>query len=80
VYNLYPAVAGLWIYEFAHADMDREILDLLGASLEYMDKKEWRMSVILSAFAIEAILVDIYEELLQKEAPPSSNRIPSPGD
>jgi hypothetical protein len=71
LYNLYPAVAGLWAYEFAYADMNREILDLVGAALEYMDKREWQMSVILSAFAVEGILVDIYEELLRKEAPPA---------
>lgn len=71
VLDLYPAVAGLWINEFARRDMNREIVDFLGAALEYMDKREWQMSVILSAFSVEAMLVDIYEEILRKEAPPA---------
>jgi len=71
VLDLYPAVAGLWIYEFAQRDVSREIIDLLGASIEYMDKREWQMSIILSAFSVETLLVDIYEEILQQEAPPA---------
>jgi hypothetical protein len=71
VFDLYPAVAGLWISEFAQRDMNREHVDLLVAALEYMDKREWRMSVILSAFSVESMLIDIYEEILRKEAPPA---------
>ena len=71
VFDLYPAVAGLWTNQFAQRGMSREIVDFLVAALGYMDKREWQMSVILSAFSAEAMLVDIYEETLHKEAPPA---------
>jgi hypothetical protein len=71
VFDLYPAVVGLWTDQFEHREMSREIVDLLIEALGYMDKREWRMSVILSAFSVEAMLTDIYEEILHKEAPPA---------
>lgn len=71
VFDLYPAVAALWIDEFAHRYTSRDTIDLLDGVLEYMDKREWQMSIILSSFSIETILVEIYEEIVRKEAPPA---------
>ena len=53
----------------AHRNVSRDIIDLLNAAIEYMDKREWRMSIILSALSVETILGDIYEELTRKNAP-----------
>jgi hypothetical protein len=71
VLDLYPAVAGMWVDEIAHKYVSRDIIDLLNGAVEYMDKREWQMSIILSAFSVETMLVDIYEELLHKDAPPA---------
>lgn len=71
VFDLYPAVAALWIDEFAQKYISRDTIDLINGALEYMDKREWQMSIILSAFSVETTLVDIYEEIMRKEAPPA---------
>jgi len=69
VYNLYPAVAGLWVDTLAHRSISREIIDSLSEALNYMDKREWRMVIILSAMSAEGILSDIYEDVAHEEAP-----------
>lgn len=69
VFDLYPAVAALWIDHFAHKDVSRDLIEFLDEAIEYIDKREWRMSIILSAFSVETLLSDIYEEILHKEAP-----------
>jgi len=69
VYDLYPAVAGLWIDTLAHRSISRDIIDSLSEALNYMDKREWRMVIILSAISAEGILSDIYEDIAHEEAP-----------
>jgi len=69
VYNLYPAVAGLWVDTLAHRSISRDIIDSLSEALNYMDKREWRMVIILSALSTEGILSDIYEDVVREEAP-----------
>jgi hypothetical protein len=71
VQNLYPAVAALWVDVMACQFINRETIDMLGGVLDYIDKKEWRMSIILSAIATETILAEIYEEIFHKDAPPA---------
>ncbi len=69
VYNLYPAVAALWVDELAHKNMSRDIIDSLSGALDYIDKREWRMAIISSAISVETILADVYEEIVHGEAP-----------
>jgi len=69
VYNLYPAVEGLWIDTLAHRSTSRDIIDYLGEALNYMDKKEWRMVIILCALSAEGILADIFEDVAHEESP-----------
>jgi hypothetical protein len=69
VYNLYPAVAGLWIDTLAHRSISRDIIDSLGEALEYLDKREWRMVIIMSAISAESILSDVWENVAHEEAP-----------
>jgi hypothetical protein len=69
VYNLYPAVAGLWIDTLAHRSISRDIIDSLGEALNYLDKKEWRMVIIMSAISAESILSDVWEDVAREEAP-----------
>jgi hypothetical protein len=69
VFDLYPAVAALWIDCFAHKYISRDLIEFLSEAIDYIDKREWRMSILLSAFSVETLLSDIYEEILHKEAP-----------
>jgi len=69
VFDLYPAVAALWIDEFAPKNISRDLIDYLNGAIDYIDKREWQMSIILSAFSVETLLSDIYEEILKEEAP-----------
>lgn len=69
VYNLYPAVAGLWIDTLAHRSISRDMIDSLSEALDYMDKREWRMVIILCAMSAEGILSDIWEGVAHEEAP-----------
>lgn len=69
VFELYPAVAGLWIDEIAHRSVSRDIIDYLSEALNLLDARIMRMSVLLSAISTEMLLADLYEELAKKEAP-----------
>jgi hypothetical protein len=69
VYNLYPAVLGLWVDTFAHRNVKRDTIEYLSQALTYIDKKEWRMVIILSALSAEGLLADIYEDLFREESP-----------
>lgn len=71
VFDLYPSVAALWVDELAAKNVSRDITDFLGGAIDYLDKREWQMSIILSAISVEVLLADIYEEILHKEAPPA---------
>lgn len=71
VFDLYPSVAALWVDELAHKSMSRDIIEFLGGALDYLDKREWQMSIILSAISVEVLLADVYEEILRKGAPPA---------
>lgn len=70
VYQLYPAVAALWVDCFSHYQLSEDIIDLLKASLDYFYQREWRTSIVLSAISVEAVLAEIYEEAFHHEAPP----------
>jgi len=70
VYQLYPAVAALWVDCFSHYQLSEDIIDLLKASLDYFYQREWRTSIVLSAISVEAVLAEIYEEVFHQEAPP----------
>jgi hypothetical protein len=64
-------VAALWVDVLACQFINRETIDTLSGALDYIDKKEWRMSIILSAISAETILAEIYEEIFHKDAPPA---------
>jgi hypothetical protein len=61
----------LWVDELAVRSISRDITEFLGGALDYLDKREWQMSIILSAISVEVLLADIYEEIMHKEAPPA---------
>lgn len=69
ILDLYPSVAAMWIDELAQKDIQREIIDFLEGALDYLDRREWQMSIILSAIAVEILLADIFEELFREESP-----------
>jgi hypothetical protein len=69
VYNLYPAVEGLWIDTIAHKSISRDTIDYLSEAVSYIDKKEWRMVIILCALSTEGILADIFEDVTLEESP-----------
>lgn len=71
VHNLYLAVAALWVDKVAYNHINRETIDFLSGVIDYIDKREWRISIVLSAISAETILADIYEEIFHKEAPPA---------
>jgi hypothetical protein len=47
----------------------REILEYFDGSIRYWERSEWRISVILSAIAVESLLAEIYEEYYHEIAP-----------
>ncbi|TET18771.1 hypothetical protein E3J74_09195 [Candidatus Bathyarchaeota archaeon] len=69
-YEPYPAAAMLWTSTIAYGTIPEDLLNFFDGSIRYWEKQEWRISIILSAIAVESILAEIYEEQFHKIAPP----------
>jgi hypothetical protein len=68
-YEPYPAATMLWSCCIVNESVPREILDYFDGSIRYWERSEWRISVILSAIAVESLLAEICEEYYHDIAP-----------
>jgi HEPN domain-containing protein len=41
-------------------------------AVHYFQQREWRISSVLSAIAVESVLAEMYEELMQAPVPPKT--------
>jgi hypothetical protein len=64
----YPAAVMLWTCSIAR-NVPEDILNYFESSIAYFEKKEWRISIILAAIAVESLLAEIYEECYHENAP-----------
>lgn len=69
-YEPYPAAVMLWICGIVGKTVPEDILNFFDGSVRYWEKNEWRISIILSAIAVESLLAEIYEEYFHEIAPP----------
>lgn len=68
-YEPYPAAVMLWTCCIVNESIPKEILEYFDGSIRYWERNEWRISVILSAIAVESLLAEIYEEYYHNIAP-----------
>ncbi len=69
-YEPYPAAVMLWTCGIVDEIVPEDILNYFDGSVRYWERKEWRISIILSAIAVESLLAEIYEEYFREIAPP----------
>ena len=69
-YKPYPAAVMLWTCGIVGKFVPEDILNFFDGSVRYWERKEWRISIILSAIAVESLLAEIYGELFHEIAPP----------
>jgi hypothetical protein len=62
----------VWACEIADNPIPGDILQYFSGAVSYYGKREWRISIVLSAIAIETILAELYEEIEHKQAPPDT--------
>jgi len=68
-YEPFPAAVMLWANTIVDRIIPEDILNYFNGSVRYWEKDEWRISVILSAIAVESLLAEIYEEYFHELAP-----------
>lgn len=71
-YRPYPYALIVWACEVADNPIPSDILQYFVGAIRYYEQKEWRISIILSAIAVETILAEMYEEMKQQPAPPDT--------
>lgn len=65
----YSAAVMLWSIAIADKFVPEDILNYFDSSVIYWEKNEWRISIVLSAIAVESLLAEIYEEYFHEVAP-----------
>lgn len=69
VFRPYPLAVQLWLKDEASVTVPQDLKRFLEGAIQYFFSSEWRMSIVLSAIAVESILADLYEEKNKKSAP-----------
>ena len=69
VFRPYPLAVQLWLKDEASVTVPQDLKRFLEGAIQYFFSSEWRMSIVLSAIAVESILADLYEEKNKKPAP-----------
>jgi len=69
-YEPYPAAVILWSCNIVYKSIPDDVLNFFDGAVRYFEKEEWRISIILSAIAVESLLAEIYEEYFHEIAPP----------
>jgi len=68
---VYPHATSLWLRTDAPRYIPDTLLKFVSGALNYIWRREWRTSVVLSAITVEFILAEIYEEEHTRPAPES---------
>jgi HEPN domain-containing protein len=71
-YRVYPSALVVWLCKVADNPIPTDILQYFIGAARYYEQKEWRVSIVLSAIAVETILAELYEELKHQPAPPDT--------
>jgi hypothetical protein len=71
-YRTYPSALIVWLCEVADNPIPSDILQYFIGAVRYYEQKEWRISIVLSAIAVETILAELYEEIKHQPAPPDT--------
>lgn len=71
-YRTYPSALIVWLCEVADNPIPSDILQYFIGAVRYYAQKEWRVSIVLSAIAVETILAELYEEIKHEPAPPDT--------
>jgi hypothetical protein len=71
-YKIYPCALIVWICEVADNPIPSDILQYFLGAIRYYEQGEWRISIVLSAIAVETILAELYEERKRQPAPPDT--------
>jgi HEPN domain-containing protein len=71
-YRTYPSAVIVWLCEVADNPIPSDILQYFIGAVRYYEQKEWRVSIVLSAIAVETILAELYEEIKHEPAPPDT--------
>jgi hypothetical protein len=70
LYDLIPAASASWTKEKETVErVPQFILSYLSAAYHYIEQKEWRTSIVLSAIALESLLAEMYENEFRLQAP-----------
>jgi len=67
-YKVYPSAIVVWIVKVINNPIPLDILKYLLGAVRYFEHKEWRISIVLSAIAVETILAEIFEEIKHEPA------------
>jgi hypothetical protein len=71
-YRTYPPALIVWLCEVANNPIPKDILQYFLGAVRYYQQGEWRISIVLSAIAVETILAELYEEVKHQPAPPDT--------
>ncbi len=71
-YRIYPSALIVWACKVSDNPIPSDILQYLIGAVRYYEQKEWRISIVLSAIAVETILAELYEEIKHQPAPPDT--------
>jgi hypothetical protein len=71
-YRIYPSALMVWLCEVADNPIPKDILQFILGAIRYYEQGEWRISIVLSAIAVETILAELYEENKHRPAPPDT--------
>jgi HEPN domain-containing protein len=71
-FKVYPSALVVWMWEVSDNPIPRDILQFFIGAIRYYEQAEWRISIVLSAIAVETILAELYEENKHQPAPPDT--------
>jgi len=71
-YKVYPPAMIVWACNISDNPIPSDILQYFVGAVRYYTTNEWRVSIVLSAIAVETIFAEVYEEITHKPAPPDT--------
>ena len=71
-YKIYPSALIVWLCEVTDNPIPNDILQYFLGAVRYYAQRELRISIVLSAIAVETIMAELYEEITHQPAPPDT--------
>lgn len=71
-YKIYPSALIVWLCEVTDNPIPNGILQYFLGAVRYYAQRELRISIVLSAIAVETIIAELYEEITHQPAPPDT--------